>query len=146
MEFKKITVTIIGAQLIAGIVAITSAMYGFGVWSLILNYLIEGFCLAILFWLQIKWKPKIQFSFGSIRNILNFSYKLLVVNILAVIVNKVDLFFIGKFFNSTTVGLYSKEKTFRYYLLSLVFQLLILHFFQFFPGYKIITTNLILLI
>lgn len=112
MEFKKLTISTVGAQFFAGITAIILAINGWGVWSLIINLVVESFLISVLFWVQSIWKPDFVFKIKAVKSLWNFSSKLLLMNLLVTIGNKVDLFFIGKLFSPQTLGLYSKSKDF----------------------------------
>lgn len=143
MEFKKLTISTVGAQLFAGTLAITLAIIGWGVWSLIINLVVEAFLISVLFWVQSSWKPKWIFRLSAIKSLWGFSSKLLLMNLLANIGNKIDLFFIGKFFNPQTVGLYSKSKDFSLLPANIGTQVITTSFF---PVFSKIQDNHILFI
>lgn len=112
MDFKKQTIAQVGAQGIAGIVAIYCAYKGLGVWSLVANVLLNSLLSAILFWGLSRWRPTLNLVISDVGEIWRFSSNLLVTNLLVVIGNKIDVFFIGKYFSPQTVGFYSKSKDF----------------------------------
>lgn len=110
MDFKQRTISMLGARLFAGGVAILMAVRGFGVWSLVANSLLQSFLVSLLLWLQTDWKPKMMFNLSSLGELWGFSSRLLFMNILTTIGNKIDVFFIGKSFSPDVLGLYSKSK------------------------------------
>ena len=112
MDFKKRTLTMLCAQVFSGIIAIIAAYSGMGVWSLVLNIILNDFLITIIFWLQTSWKPLWVFQLRALSSLWRFSSKLLFMNILSQIGNKVDIFLVGKLFSPQTLGLYSKGSDF----------------------------------
>lgn len=132
MDFKTRTISMFVAQIIAGILAIIAAYYGFGVWSLVINIMLNDFLKAIIFWIQSKWKPILIFKINSIKELWSFSSKLLYLNFIAQIGNKVDIFIVGKYFSPDVLGFYSKGKEFAILPGSLSTQIISSSFFPVF--------------
>lgn len=111
MSFKKQTIGQLSGQISGGVVGITMAYKGFGVWALVTSTYTVLFLSNILFWLQAQWKPSFLFSYNSFKSIWPYSSNILATNLTQEIIRKVDVVLIGKFVNPTTLGLYSKSKS-----------------------------------
>ncbi len=73
MNFKKIAIIEITSTTIGGIIAISMAYYGYGVWSLAWQALLTTAVMTLLFWGTSHWKPKAKFCLSSVNKIMGFS-------------------------------------------------------------------------
>lgn len=108
MQYKKMAIVNIISVLISGIVAISLAFNNFGVWTLVYQQIIYQLIRAILFILNVKWKPKFIFSFDTLKESWRFSLNLLGTISLNVIFNHIYIIIIGKFFPIRQVGFYNQ--------------------------------------
>ncbi len=108
IDFKRLAVIETIAVLFSGIVGIVLALRGFGVWSLAWQALLLTFLTVVVMWISSSWRPKLQFDFVSIKEILGFSGNLLGFNVLNYWVRNFDNLIVGKFLGSIALGLYSK--------------------------------------
>jgi len=92
----------------SGIVGVSLALNGFGVWSLVAQQVLFHFVRMISFHFFVKWKPKAIFSFNVIRNFWSFSINLLGTYILNTIFNNFYMLILGKFYPKYEVGFYSQ--------------------------------------
>lgn len=109
LEFKVSALRRLVATVIAGIIAITMALSGFGVWSLVAQILSQAIFGSILIWLAIPWRPKLIFRLSAIRKIWEYSYNLFFKSSLNYFTKNIDNLLIGKVIGSATLGLYSKS-------------------------------------
>lgn len=107
MDFKTNTRITLIASSIAGIVAITMALQGYGVWSLALQLVVQCLLRSFLLWIYVKWRPKAGFSLFHIKNMASYSAKLLATSLMNQICGNIYSNIIGKLFNDHQTGVYS---------------------------------------
>lgn len=108
MDFKTNTRITLIAGCISGIIAIIMALYGFGVWSLAAQLVIQNFLRNLFLWIFIKWKPSGRFSFSYIKEMSAFSFKLLSTGLMNQVCTNIYPIIIGKYFSFSQTGLYGQ--------------------------------------
>lgn len=108
IDFKSLAQINVINTLVSGIVGISLAYSGFGVWSLVWQSLTSSVCNIILFPFYTKWKPSLRFSMDSFRQLFGYGSKLLVTGIYSVIINNISTLFIGRTYSSADLGFYTK--------------------------------------
>jgi O-antigen/teichoic acid export membrane protein len=112
MQFKKLFFSSIGAVIISGVVGISLAYAGYGLWALVFQQLTNQVCTVLILWFIVPWRPHLEFSFSKISVLLSFSWKLLVSAIIGTIYNNIWSFFVGKVYSPTMLGYYSRGQQF----------------------------------
>ncbi len=107
MDFKKIAMVEIVSIGMAGIVAITLAYKGYGVWSLVFQQLTAYTTMTILFWITLKWLPELKFNMNSIKSIMGFSLNLMGFSTVNYFSRNVDYLLIGRFLGAEPLGYYT---------------------------------------
>lgn len=115
-NFRVIAYISFFAIIIGGSVAILMAYHGFGVWALVCYHLIVESLRTVGLWIMGHWYPRLTFSKKSFIMIFNFGSKLLGANILNVVASNLYTFVIGKLFNATSLGFYSRGQSMSYIL------------------------------
>lgn len=108
LNFKVLSIVTIFASLTSLVVTIFMAYYGFGVWALVSQNIITAAIPAIVFWLCIKWRPKMTFSWCSFRELFSFGSFMFLTHILNQFGNQFQGLLIGKMYNPSIMGYYSK--------------------------------------
>jgi O-antigen/teichoic acid export membrane protein len=111
MDFKTQTIIAIPAAIIGGIVGITMAWNGFGVWSLVWSSLITASVNSIQLWIYSGWSPGLNFSKTKFKTHFNYGYKLTLSELLDRIFNNIFLIVIGRYFSAAQVGFYTRAET-----------------------------------
>ena len=98
-------------ELIAGIAglaaAVTGALLGAGVWSLVINLLaISSVSTLAALWAR-PWWPKLHFSWAEIRSISGFGLNLSAYNIVNYFSRNADNLLIGKYLGAAPLGYYA---------------------------------------
>lgn len=106
MEFKSIGKIRLLAQLVAGIVALALALWGTGVWALVIQNIVFVGVSSLLFWLLGKWKPSLTFDFKVVKETFEFSGYLLLSSLVNQIVDNLYFVLIAKFFPTQQLGFY----------------------------------------
>jgi O-antigen/teichoic acid export membrane protein len=107
MNFKKISMFEITSTVFSGIVAISLAYFGYGVWSLVWQGLTATIVMVLLLWLTSQWRPKFTFHVQSIKSVLGFSLNLLGFSTINYFSRNVDYLLIGKFLGAEPLGYYT---------------------------------------
>jgi len=113
LNFRLITIISIVAVAISAVCAIYMAYNGFGVYSLVFRVLIGQIITVILFWLLNKWKPTLEFSVQSFKQMFNYGVNLFASNLLNTLHSNVYYLIIGKYFSPSQLGYYTRATTFR---------------------------------
>ncbi|HDY7733638.1 TPA: lipopolysaccharide biosynthesis protein [Vibrio vulnificus] len=108
MDFKTQAKISVISVIISGSVAIALAMYGFGVWALVFQTLINASCAALLFNLFMPWLPGGNISKASFNYLFGYGSKLLLSGLLDVTYNNLCQIIIGKKFSPAVVGQYTQ--------------------------------------
>lgn len=106
---------------ISGIVGITLALLGAGVWSLVAQQLIYETVGMLVLWQASNWRPRLRFSSRHFQDLFQFGRNILAFNILGFINSRSDDLLIGYFLGPTALGFYSLA----YRILSVLTQVLI---------------------
>ncbi|MCK4783639.1 MAG: oligosaccharide flippase family protein, partial [Desulfobacteraceae bacterium] len=77
IDFKTQLKVSITATIISGIVGVTLAYRGFGVWSLAVQIVMSTLIRTVLLWFLNTWRPSLVFSFSSLRSLFAYGSKLL---------------------------------------------------------------------
>lgn len=99
------------ATMISGILGVSMAMRGFGVWSLVAQALTGNLLRTAFLWLFSSWRPSLTFSFASLREMFGFGSKLLASGLLDTFFNNIYLVVIGKMFSPVSLGYYSRAQS-----------------------------------
>jgi O-antigen/teichoic acid export membrane protein len=112
INFKTQTKVSLIASIMSGIIGVTLAATGFGVWSLVVQQISSTFFRTVFLWLLKTWRPALMFSFKSLREMFGFGSRLLASGLLEQIFSNIYLLVIGKLFSAADLGLFTRAKTF----------------------------------
>lgn len=107
INFRTQTKINFSAALCAGIIAIIFSLFGFGVWSIIIQSLIFQLAQTILLWKCNKWIPTWTFSYQSLQKFFWFGNKLLISNLIDTLYNNCYSIIIGRLYPAAQLGYYT---------------------------------------
>lgn len=110
VDFKRITIVKVGAALVSSVIAIVVAIYGFGIWSLVVQYVVNSIMKSTLLWIMSSWRPILAYSKSSFKTLFNYGSKLLLASVLSEAYRNLQVLIIGKYFPKAEVGYYSQAK------------------------------------
>ena len=113
MNFKRLTQIKLAAIIIAASVAIYLAYKGFGIWALIVQYILYSTIRTISTWMISKWHPIISFSKESFKTLFGFGSKLLLQSFVAQLYVNFQQILIGRFYTPADLGYYSQARQFQ---------------------------------
>jgi len=94
------------AAILSGIIAVSMAALGFGIWSLAAQMLVSSLAITLLYWVANSWRPSKVFSSESFYEMFGFGSKLLLSSIINTVFNNLYIITIGKLFSTTLLGYY----------------------------------------
>lgn len=112
IDFKTQAKITLISRLSSGVIGITMAFLGFGVWALVAQILSGQFLGASLLWYYNHWIPKLRFSSSSFHNLFGFGWKMMVSGLLDSLWKELYQVVIGKFYSPATLGQYTRAKSF----------------------------------
>lgn len=111
LNFKKIANIELSVSIIALVVCIYLAWKGYGVWALVVQGIVGGLLKTILYWITSKWRPIMVFSKQSFKELWNFGGFILLSSLINTFCDNIHGVLIGRLYNPTTMGYFSKAKT-----------------------------------
>lgn len=99
------------SSLVSGVIGISLAFYGAGVWSLVGQTLSMGIIYNILIWTMGYWKPTLEFSWKALTQLWGFGFRMFLSGMLDTIFTRIDFLIIGKLFPPATLGYLQRAKS-----------------------------------
>ena len=112
IDFKTQAKAALTAAITSGIIGITMAYHGFGVWSLVTQQLLNLGLNTGLLWLLSKWRPRLMYSWQSFHELFAFGSKLLASGLLDTVYRNIYPIVIGKLFSASNLGHYTRAQHF----------------------------------
>jgi O-antigen/teichoic acid export membrane protein len=107
INFRTLLKVGMTATALSGFIGVGMALLGFGVWSLVAQYLASSVFRTAFLWLNNTWRPQLVFSGAALRRMLGFGAPLLASGLLNRVFANVYLVVIGKLFSAAHLGLYA---------------------------------------
>lgn len=104
LKIKETTLISISSLGISGTVGILLAANGFAYWGMATQSITFVTVMTILNFYFSHWRPKLEFDFKPIREMIGFSSKLIITNIFNIINNNLFSVLLGKFYSAQEVG------------------------------------------
>jgi O-antigen/teichoic acid export membrane protein len=115
VDFKTQAKASIVAAIVSGTAGIWMAYSGYGVWSLVVQSLINGTVGTVLLWIYSRWIPRRFFSMNSFREMFSFGSRLLISELINTTYINMYSIIIGKKFTAGDLGYYAKAGSFVQY-------------------------------
>lgn len=112
VDFKSLAKINVVSTIVSGVIGISMAYSGMGVWSLVGQTLCSTIVMIVLFPIYSKWKPSIRFSYESFKSLFGYGSKLMITGTVAVIVNNISTIFIGRYYKSHQLGFFTRSLQF----------------------------------
>lgn len=108
VDFKLLTKISLISSIASGVIGISFALLGFGVWSLVYKLLAQGVFTTGLLWLWNGWYPHEKFSKTSFKELFKFSGNLMLLGLIDTIFKNIYYVIIGKFYPAANLGHYTR--------------------------------------
>ena len=110
IDFKTQTKISLIAHTLSGIIGIVMAYTSFGVWALVAQQMTSRLFTTALLWIYNKWWPKLVLSRISFKELISFSWKLLLAQIINTVFHQMYQAVIGKVYSPNTLGQYTRAQ------------------------------------
>lgn len=114
-RFRENTLIQLVAGITGSVAAVTSALMGLGVWSLLIQPIVGSIVSAALIFRYCGWKPRALFAYDDVKGIMAFSYNLLGSNVISYIGRNIHNFILGKGLGPAALGHYNMAQTITYF-------------------------------
>ncbi len=129
MIFRKYFFSTLGGSLASGVVGVAMAIYGFGVWAIVGQYLSGTVVSTVVLLFTVSWRPRALFSLRAAKPLLRFGWKLTATSFLGVLFAQLRSLMIGKVYTEAELAYYDRGRNFStlatdnvgYALLSVLF-------------------------
>lgn len=108
LDFKKLAIVDMVTSLANGVFAISLAYAHFGVWSLVWGSIVSSSVTVVLLWKLYPWRPRLHFSFGSLRDLSGFGAAVVGNSIVNHVGNDMDRLLMGRLLGPGNVGFFSQ--------------------------------------
>lgn len=112
VDFKTLAKASLISVIISGIVAIWLAYSGYGVWSLVIQSVLNSTINMLMLWVFSKWKPLFVFSWMSFEVLFSYGSKILLSGLIDTVYKNLYTLVIGKKFNAYDLGYYTRADQF----------------------------------
>jgi len=113
VEFKKLLIAKLPSTILGGILGVTAAYWGFGVWSLIIQQLTDAAAYSVQVWIHSQWRPVWVFDWERIKKLFDFGGRMMASGIINTIFQNIYEIVIGRFFSAAQVGFYTQANKIR---------------------------------
>lgn len=112
LQFKRFFFSTLIGTVVSGVIGVTMAFIGFGVWAVVFQSMCNSAVDTIILWFTVKWRPKLIFSLHRLKGLFSFGWKLLVSSLLDTVYNNLYSLIIGKKYTAKDLGLFNKAQQF----------------------------------
>lgn len=112
MQFKLFFYATFIGTVFSAVVGIALAYSGFGVWALVAQTLSNNIIDTLILQITIEWKITREFSFGRIKSLLSYGWKLLLQSLILQFYASLRSLLIGKFYTTEDLSFYTKGNQF----------------------------------
>lgn len=113
VNFKAQTKVSLISSVSSGVIGICMALAGMGVWSLVGQQLSRQLLNSLFLWIYCKWRPVLEFSMKSFKELFGFGSKILLSGLLNTIYKNIYYIVIGRFYSSSQLGQYTRAEQFN---------------------------------
>ena len=112
MMFKKYFWSTLLGTLVSGVIGIMMAIFGYGVWALVYQYMINTLIDTIVLFITVKWRPTFCFSINRVRKLFKYGWKILFEGVSDTIHGQLVNLIIGKVYNEADLAYFAKGQSF----------------------------------
>jgi O-antigen/teichoic acid export membrane protein len=99
------------AAVFSGAIGIIMAIKGFGVWSLVIQGLLNPLINNVYLFYRIHWRPKLIFKIKALQELWSFGFRMFISMLLDTVFSNLDSIIIGKLFSPATLGYFYRAKS-----------------------------------
>lgn len=118
MLFKRFFFATLGGTIFSAVLSIIAVYLKFGVWALVVQSISNVVINTIILFLINDWKPRFEFSYISIKETWQYSFKIFLSTMIFIFKDNIRQLIIGKQFTSSDLAYYNQGKRFPNLLVS----------------------------
>ena len=92
-------------------IGISLALWGAGVWSLVVQTITMSIVYNILIWSAGHWRPSLEFSWKALTQLWGFGFRMFLSGMIASVFERLDFLIIGKLFPPAILGYFQRAKS-----------------------------------
>lgn len=112
MQFKKFFCSTLSGTAASAVVGIFMAYNGYGIWSLVGQYLSNAVINTIVLFSVISWRPQLIFSLQRLKSLFSYGWKLLLSGLFDTGYQSLNSLLIGKFYTPADLAFFDTGKKF----------------------------------
>lgn len=112
MLFRKFFFSTLFGTVLSGAAGIFFALKGFGVWALVIQYLMNSAVDSVVLFFTISWRPKLLFSWSSAAGLMNYGWKIFAADFSGTFFDQLRNILIGRFYDSDRLAYYNRGQQF----------------------------------
>jgi O-antigen/teichoic acid export membrane protein len=114
VDFKTQTKISLIASIVSGVLGILMAFCECGVWSLVGQQISRQLLNTFFLWYYSKWRPQIEFSVNSFKELFGFGSKLLISGLIDAVYKNIYYIVIGRSYHASLLGQYTRAEQFSF--------------------------------
>lgn len=107
MQFKLFFGATLWGTLISGGAGVALALSGFGVWALVVQYLLNAVIDTCILWVRAGWRPTKEFDIATGKGLFRYGWKLMVSGLLDMTYSQIRNLIIGKKYSAADLAYYT---------------------------------------
>lgn len=108
LEFRKFFWSTLSGQILSGVVGVTMACMGCGVWSLVAQNMVAAFTNTCVLTSIVRWHPRWMFSWERFKQMYSFAWKQIVASATATISEQLRGYVIGIKYSPADLAFYNR--------------------------------------
>lgn len=110
LRFRSLAIVSVVSVLGSGIISISLARMGYGVWSLVVQQLSRAAISTLCVWLMSAWRPGLVFSMEAFRALFSYGWRMVASNTIARAFENLYFVVVGKAYGTAELGYYSRAE------------------------------------
>lgn len=108
MQFQRFFWSTLIGTIVSGIVGITMAYKGFGIWSLVSQQIVNNLMNTLVLWFTVRWRPTLEFNLQELKVLISFGWKVLLTNLINTFYDNIKSLIMGKIYSSEALAFYNR--------------------------------------
>jgi PST family polysaccharide transporter len=107
LAFRSLAIRQLLAAAAGGVVGVTVAALGYGVWALVAQLLVQSAVGSLVLWIAVPWRPGLDVSWAHFKDLFSFGSNIVAMNMVNFLNRRSDDLMIGAVLGTEALGYYS---------------------------------------
>lgn len=112
LDFKRLMISSVSAVVFAGFCSVLIALNGGGIWSLVVQQLVNQVSVTIILFFMTRWVPRARFSRERFQKLFSFGSRIMCVNLVETLFGNIRSLVVGKKYDTAVLGYYDRGNQF----------------------------------